>query len=117
MDPMRGSDFSEIPRGSYSTEAQDDQGRDGNGPKSKVLEICSPQTGYYQLQVIGRASGEYELDVQASNKEVLDSAGRPMMLDSRVDQPSASIRRGVTQNFTLYFSRTPGVRVRLRAVK
>ena len=116
-DPLRQADYSEIPRASYSSESQDDQAKKISGPKSRVIEVCSPQTGYYTLQVIGTAAGDYELDVQGSNREVLDSAGRPIMLDSRADISATTIRRGQTHTFTLYYSRTPGVKVRLRQNK
>jgi len=110
-DPLRGADYSEISRASYATDSQ------VGSAKSRVIEVCSPATGYYTLQVIGTASGDYELDVQSSNREVLDSSGRPMILDSRADQSATSIRRGMTHTYTIYFSRTPGVKVRLRQNK
>ncbi|MCU1311571.1 MAG: hypothetical protein JWO20_2696 [Candidatus Angelobacter sp.] len=83
-------------------------------PTPAVLELCNPIGGQYQLQVIGMEPGKYGVSINAANREVLDISGRPMSLDSRAEIPTTSSRRGGVQNFLIVYSRTPGVRVRVK---
>jgi hypothetical protein len=84
-------------------------------PTPAVLELCNPIGGQYQLQVIGIDPGKYAVSINAANREVLDISGRPMSLDSRAEIPATNSRRGSVQNFLIVYSRTPGVRVRVKA--
>jgi hypothetical protein len=83
-------------------------------PTPAVLELCNPIGGQYQLQVIGIEPGKYGVSINAANREVLDISGRPMSLDSRAEIPATSSRKGGLQNFLIVYSRTPGVRVRVK---
>jgi hypothetical protein len=84
-------------------------------PAPAVLELCNPVGGQYQLRVIGTQQGKYGLSINAANREIVDVTGRLLALDSRAEIPPTNARKGAAQNFLVVYSRTPGVKVRVKS--
>jgi hypothetical protein len=86
-------------------------------PAPAILELCNPVGGQYQLRVIGTQQGKFGLSINAANREIVDITGRLLALDSRADIPPTNARKGTAQNFLVVYSRTPGVKVRVKAAQ
>jgi hypothetical protein len=67
LDPVTGQRLNQIPSSNYSTESiQDDidVSSGASSPPLKLLEILTPSSGSYRVQVIGTGVGPYSLDFQ-----------------------------------------------------
>jgi hypothetical protein len=133
-DPVRKVEYSDVPEATFSgdkgeteppprhisTEEQE-TGVVASSPTPTVpasaqaiLELCNPIGGQYQLRVIGTQQGKYGLSINAANREIVDVSGRLLALDSRAEIPPTNARKGTAQNFLVVYSRTPGVKVRVK---
>ena len=74
FDPASGTSFDDIPMGSYAHtgEIGSEDGLGPDQPSVLLFEVSDPIDGQYTIQVIGTASGDYEIDITAT-----DWAGNP----------------------------------------
>jgi hypothetical protein len=84
VDPITRNRLSEIPQSSIAKEGIDDDVSGAPGPRSLVLYVRKPVTGFYSLQVIGVRSGSYTLEIQASDVELETS--RKTFLDREISE-------------------------------
>jgi hypothetical protein len=133
-DPVRKVEYADVPEATFSGDKREteppprhvstEEGEMGvvltapqptlPAPAQAILELCNPIGGQYQLRVIGTQQGKYGLSINAANREIVDVSGRPMSLDSRAEIPPTNTRKGTAQNFLVVYSRTPGVKVRVK---
>jgi hypothetical protein len=118
-DSVRKAEYSDVPEGTNVGGQEPAESAIG-GTQAKPIsgeqyvEICNPIGGQYELRLIGIKPGKYTMSVSAASREFLDSSDKPMSLDSRAEIPATITRRGTVQSFLLVYSRTPGVKVRIR---
>ncbi|MCU1287034.1 MAG: hypothetical protein JWO13_3384 [Acidobacteriales bacterium] len=119
FDPLRKTEYSDVPQATYVGGHETVEPVVDGIPAKPVsseqyVEICHPTGGQYQLRLIGIKQGAYTMSVSAASREFLDSSDKPMSLDSRAEIPAATTRKGAVQSFLVVYSRTPGVKVRVK---
>ncbi|MBN1618386.1 hypothetical protein JW887_03525 [Candidatus Dojkabacteria bacterium] len=76
-DPISDITFNdEIPNSNYDTIVLSDPESDLMLPETKELEIWRPIEGEYELQIIGTGTGNYNLEIYATDREGSSSADR-----------------------------------------
>jgi len=101
LDPTTGVQFNQIPGSSYSADSIQDDLDPSSGdttPEVKNLEIVTPLSGTYNLEVFGTGVGAYAIDFVAE-----DSNGDP-----HVETVSGNTLLGATAQFTIIYSTVPG---------
>jgi len=83
-DSKTGKVILDIPGSSYETEGIDDAIEGGVGPETLILYLAKPIPGDYALEVIGRESGSYSLEIQAYDCEMNPS--RAIFIDVKVTE-------------------------------
>jgi hypothetical protein len=114
-DPIRKNLYEDIPESTYTGDKGNENVKVEEIPSEIAFEVCNPVGGQYQLRLTGTQTGKYVVSLTAANREIIDSLGRLMALDSRAELPTVTARRGATQTFMVVYSRTPGVKARLKA--
>jgi len=98
VDPDTNQFFSEIPQSSYyEDEIGADEGTGKIGPV-KVLDIMEPMEGRYQLQIVGTASGSYNLITRTEDR---GGGVQSISIEGVIDE-------GVVSTFGVNYSSTPG---------
>lgn len=63
-DPRTSETYTEIPNSSYERESIADAMSGAPGPETAIIHIGNPVGGEYSLQVIGRTSSQYDLEIR-----------------------------------------------------
>ncbi|MBW2005872.1 MAG: hypothetical protein JRI72_14985 [Deltaproteobacteria bacterium] len=98
-DSKTGKVILDIPGSSYETEGIDDAIEGELGPETLILYLAKPIPGDYALEVIGRESGSYSLEIQAYDCEMNPS--RAMFIDVNVTE-------GVVHRYGIKYSNIAG---------
>ncbi len=110
-DPQANKNYSEIPWTSYGYEGLDDDETGEPGPETGVVEFCNPVPGEYKVQVFGKTTGKYSIEVYATSKESVGKNGLPDAVQSSAMLDNVSIKKGAVQTLTVKYSREPGEKV------
>jgi hypothetical protein len=109
INPLVRGNYQEIPYSVYEFEGIDNDETEENGPSSGIIDIwCQPEDGAYTLQVIGTASGEYELEVMG-----VDRAKAPSVLMLA----ATPIAKDVTHRYSIQYSKKAGAKVKVEPVE
>ncbi len=99
FDPVTGSIVQQIPASDYYTESiGDDSGGSADTPPVKKIEVGTPSSGQYTLQVIGTGSGDFTLWF----------AGYDINGASSVQTVSGTVTTGQKFGFLVGYSSAPG---------
>jgi hypothetical protein len=108
MNPLARGNYQEIPYSVYELEGIDDDETEEPGPSSGIIDVwCQPEDGTYTLQVIGTASGKYELEVMGVDRAQTSSL--------RV-LPATTIAKDATHRYSIQYSKKPGTKVKVEPV-
>lgn len=77
-DPRTHKTYMEIPHSAYEEESISDAVTGTPGPVTKIIYIKSPEIGEYILQVIGKESHTYDLEIRGYDCELNPSDDRFM---------------------------------------
>lgn len=69
-DPRTSETCTEIPNASYERESIADDVSGAPGPETAIIYVGNPESGEYCLQVIGRESSGYDLEIRAYDCEM-----------------------------------------------
>jgi hypothetical protein len=103
--------YEEIPSSSYGVEGLDSDESSEEGEQTGVVEMCNPEPGDYKVQVFGKASGKYSIEVYATSKKFPGRNGLPESVQSSAMVDDVSIKKGAVQTLTVKYSREPGEKV------
>ena len=92
----------EIPGSSFEKVGIDDDINGGRGPRTLILYLSNPGSGEYTLQVIGRESDRYSLEIHALDCE---------MTSSSVIFTQVMITQGAVHQYRIKYSNMAGSRV------
>lgn len=92
QDPRSGRTYQEIPQAYYEYESIADAKSGAAGPKSGIIYLPNPANGVYRLQVTGRITGKYFLEITAFNQ------GRPPL--KALSRPR-QIRKNEIQSYSI----------------
>jgi hypothetical protein len=98
--------YNEIPSSSYEYERVDDDTGDAPGPQTAIIYVRDPAAGEYHLRVIGKLSGEYDLEIAGQ-----DVAGNP----SRAQFNKVKISKGVTHHYVINYPDGPEAKLAVRS--
>jgi hypothetical protein len=69
-DPRTSKTYAEIPNSSYERESIADDVSGAPGPETAIIYVGNPESGEYCLQVIGRESSGYDLEIRGYDCEM-----------------------------------------------
>jgi len=98
--------FKEIPFSSYERESLTDDTGGAPGPETAVINVRNPAAGEYQLEVIGRFTGRYDLEIAEEN-----NTGEP----ARVAFVNVKILRGAVHRYVINYPRSQGAKIAVRS--
>ena len=98
--------YKEIPSSFYERESLADDTSGAPGPETAVINVRNPPAGEYRLQVIGRFTGRYDLEIAEE-----DNAGEP----SRIAFTNVKILRGAIHRYVINYPGTQGAKIAVRS--
>jgi hypothetical protein len=98
--------YKEIPSSSYERESLADDTSGAPGPETDVINVRNPAAGEYRLEVIGRFTGRYDLEIAGE-----DNAGEP----SRVAFTNVKILRGAIHRYVINYPGSQGAKIAVRS--
>jgi hypothetical protein len=98
--------YTEIPSSSYERESLADDTGGAPGPETAVINVRNPAAGEYRLQVIGRFTGRYDLEIAGE-----DNAGEP----SRVAFINVKVLRGAVHRYVINYPNSQGAKIAVRS--
>ena len=98
--------YKEIPSSSYERESLADDIGGAAGPETAVINVRNPAAGEYRLQVIGRFTGRYDLEIVGE-----DNAGEP----SRVAFTNVKVLKGAVHRYVINYPVSQGAKIAVRS--
>lgn len=98
--------YKEIPASSYERESLADDTSGAPGPETAVISVRNPAAGQYRLQVIGRLTGRYDLEIAGE-----DNAGEP----SRVAFINVKVLRGAIHRYVINYPSSQEAKIAVRS--
>ena len=98
--------YQEIPSSSYERESLSDDTSGSRGPVTAVIYVRNPAAGEYRLQVVGRFTGKYDLEIAGE-----DSTGNP----SRVAFTNVKILSGNVHRYVISYPNSPEAKLAVRS--
>ena len=105
-DPAAKSAYQEIPSSYSERESLADDTSGSPGPETAVIYVRNPAAGEYQLQVIGRFTGKYDLEITGE-----DSTGNP----SRVAFTNVKTLSGNVHRYVINYPSSPGAKIAVQS--
>jgi len=106
--PQTNKTYMEIPHASYEEESISDAVSGMPGPVTKIIHIRNPISGEYRLNVIGKESSEYDLEIQGYDCQ---------MNPSHETFLNEEILKNSEQEYIIHYSNQKGSKVKVTSKK
>lgn len=106
-DPRSGRAYAEIPQAYYEYEGIDDAESGAPGPRSGIINLPNPISGFHRLKVVGREPGEYLLEITAFG---------PNLQPAKALFAPRRIRQGEAHRYLIYYSLGKGAQLQVTPV-
>lgn len=106
--PQTNKTYMEIPHASYEEESISDAVSGMPGPVTKIIHIRNPISGEYRLNVIGKESSEYDLEIKGYDCQMNPSHEKFL---------NEEILKNNAQEYTIQYSNKKGSKIRVTSKK
>jgi hypothetical protein len=101
LDPRLDKTYREIPHAFYEFEGIADAVSGAPGPESGIIDVRNPVDGSYTLEIIGKKSGYYTIEITGYDEN---------LEPSKILLKKAKITQGSSRTFSFTYSHEPGKR-------
>jgi hypothetical protein len=106
--PQTNKTYMEIPHASYEEESISDAVSGAPGPVTKIIHIRNPINGEYRLNLIGKESSEYDLEIKGYDCQMNPSHEKFL---------NEKILKNSEQEYNIQYSNKKGSKIRATPIK